>query len=407
MPYILTSPMDDDAISMIKYHIDYFNLPIKNVKIFIDIQNMSTGKYYNDNVYEMYETKNEKEVVKLFITELMTFLEDKLSKFRTIGYNNVYFYFYTDSGRNTVNKEFISGWKEKRIKSFLKIGEIDKSLLEAKKWFENLYGKLLSASKELLNTSLHTKMVELSNIDSDFFPYVVREIDRKLNYYHDETLYIIVSNDHDYIHMIDNTNTVRYFFLKNRILENQYNIFKRFEIKFKQKFFDSSDRQVIAKYYSIFHGLIGDSTDDIPPVFSKKSIVYWYKELKDVIANNDIRTWREMILNNEFVYGEFKNDMSKYPDFVKREMVFDFYYFTIWILKYMNIQLDEYDENILKLTSKYFTFPIRTNIEKNSKIISAVLSNDDIADASTANKVLNYFLESQSKSDRFSRVLWY
>jgi len=411
MPFIFDSPISNDTVNHIVDYININKLKIDNIKIFVDLQNISIGKYYNNNIVDMYVSKDEKYVQQLFFKELLTFLNDKINKFRNVGYNNVYFFLYTDHGKNKLNEYFISTWKQNRRKSWMQTFEKDKQLSDANNWFMAIYTQSIFSIQKLLNTSPHVKLLSLKYVDSDFVPMIYILLDEKTNRLNN-TLEVIVSNDHDYTHVLNyHDNILRYFFLNHSKtekiqLDHRYNSYIRLVNKYKFKKIDSSGYKNFAKYYQIFHALNGDTGDGFGTIEKRKGLTYWISKIANILENKSMKEWREIIAADDFKYDILSDD-EKRNIFRKRFFVVDFYFFSIMTIKYLNENLlDDYDKSILSKYSDLLDFNTRELFKLNADIIRDIVFNPKSINRNDAYTVLTHFIDNKN-SKIFSESLWY
>jgi hypothetical protein len=183
-------------------------------------------------------------------------------------------------------------------------------------------------------------MIDLPNIDSDFIPYVSYLVNPN-------AVNVILSLDHDYYHMLnDSENIIRYIHIhrirekRGYTIEHRYNAYKSIGNKYGLK--DTKEALLVAQYYQVFHSLIGDASDNIKSLIPKKGIKFWLKYLTNDI---DIKQYtiddiRQMVLNNEcFIpileetelspndkYNTIDKPKNKWEEFRRRMFIFDFYY---------------------------------------------------------------------------------
>jgi len=229
-------------------------------------------------------------------------------------------------------------------------------------------------------------------------------------------LNIIISNDHDYIHVVEsNENVLRYFFLtqveKTGKIEHRYNIYERLAKKYKNiKSLGTDDFKMISRYYQFFHSLIGDQSDGFKSIVNRKSLTHWNKvlkkdEFKDL--NLDIYDLRKRVLTKDF-RPDLLQDENNLSSWIKRFLVVDFYFFSLWILT--NIlgkeNLPKLHQEFYDLSIKYLEMGQREIIKMNSEILKPILFDQDkIISRTSAKNILDYF--KIRNSHVFSENLWY
>ncbi len=301
-----------NCYSSVLNYIKDLELSINKVNIFVDIQNIAS---VHNNLELYYKDTNFSEIFNQILYEVVSIVES----FKMINLLP-HVIIYTDNKRNIYNTNLYHEWKNNRKKNLMDdtITEKDKLTYESSVVLKELLSLSLKSLSKLFNNSKRLSIIELENIDSDFVPALVKSL------INDETcLNLIVSTDHDYIHMIDNKNTVRYsrvhkkFYENFPVLETLYT--KNIFLKEKEDIKDLEIAKKIAKYYQIFHGLAGDSTDNVKPIIPKKGLKKWAKELEFNNENTDIIV--DKILRRE--YKIFEDDVNN-TELIKRILMFDF-----------------------------------------------------------------------------------
>jgi len=400
---LITSPITNEAVSHI---VNYARDKYECIKIFIDVQNISAGKYYHDVALDMYLTKDERELTSMIYGELCYLLSQKVTQFVNQGFANVYLFLYLDTKRNVLNEHFIPTWKKNRTKEWLNLFDKDKSKYESLSWLGKVYDIAVSSFRYLINTSPRCRLVLLEYLDSDFVPKLFMMIDDYLGL-NDKTLYVIVANDYDYVHLLDeHENCVLYIHTDRKLnIVNKYNLYKRLAKRFGQKSLTEDDRKLIGKFYCIFHSLIGDSSDGFGAIQKGKSTVYWYRRLKEKLQQySGIRQLRANVFNNPL---DLEDDV--FETFIKRLQVVDFYFFSNWLVgslakKRQTFKLTDYDKPLYEITYSKLPLNCRTIIEQNMNNITTMLSQNTTVEPQEAKKVLESF--NVGKADYYAQVLW-
>ena len=400
---LITSPITNEAASHIA---NYARDKHEYVKIFIDIQNISAGKYYHDVALDAYLTQDEKELVSSIYSELCYLLSQKVIQFANQGLSNVYILLYLDTKRNILNEYFIPTWKKNRTKEWLNLFDKDKSKYEALSWLGKVYDVAITSFRHLINTSPRCRLVVLEYLDSDFVPKLFMMLDNYLGL-NDKTLYVIVANDYDYVHLLDeHENCVLYIHTDKKLnIVNKYNLYKRIAKRFAQKSLTDDDRKLIGKYYCVFHSLIGDNSDGFSSIQKGKSIVYWYQKLKEKLdCYEGLRQLRSCIFDNPLSL-----ETNVFDIFIKRLQVVDFYFFSNWLLgcfanEYHKLSLTDYDKHLFSISYSKLPLNCRNIVKHNLNNIVSVLSQDTVINAQEAKKVLESF--NVHKADYYAQILW-
>jgi len=310
---------------------------VNQVYLYIDIQNIMAFRYSE----EAAETAVIREDAhNLVIQQLLAIIQRMIKLFadKNIECKIV---IYLDSGRNLVNENFIPHWKECRTKQLAL--EDERRIREAT--FQRLSHKLgtitTKAAGILLNTTRNIRFINLEYIDSDFIPM--------LNYYisqHLEAdkriLHLIISNDTDYVHMLNEDELIcRYYFLRTgkvpRRLDHKYNIFERIKYRYNISF---DEAKKITNLYQVFHVLTGDSSDNVPSLVKGKGPKYWLKSFFSNCQFSIPEIRRKSIVNECFIDGlselhykwSTKKEETCWSIFKKRLAIFDFWFFSSWLL---------------------------------------------------------------------------
>ena len=401
--FVIMSPLSKQGVQTFYEHCKDLGLESRILRIYIDLQNIAVGKYYNSNILEIYTKLTEREVVSMVVYEILKFVSDKINLFRNVfNHNEIYFYLYTDKQRNKLNEYFIETWKENRRKSWEYLREHKIEEYESQQWFSQVFSKSVDIACKILSTSLHSYPVILKYVDSDFLPYVFILYDKLCNV---DSTHLIVSNDHDYIHILSEfPNVFRYFFLtKNKgvTVENHYTIFKRLKNKFPQKTLDVYDHQFIAKFYQLFHAFLGDPGDGFGPIKPKYGIVRFLKDVKKEISlDNDINDIRKKVLTKSLNLNLSDTELDM---LVQRLLVVDFRFFSEHLLKdFVPFEKLMYVED----TKQYFQSLERKHIlESNANILRDSMFNKNILQRHDINSILKDL--NVKNPDYISQSLWY
>jgi len=325
--------MKNDFSTLLKTYIQDLNLNVDKINIFIDIQNLSIGRY-DSRIAEQYMLKENYTPIET-VHQLLYWL--------SIKHNEIYnelgilpkFILYTDKNRNLFNSNFIPSWKADRKKSFEKMMQENPVEYQYRQFANQSIKSTFNILGKFINKSTALRMIILEYIDSDFIPYV--EKIRNPN-----SLNVILSSDHDYYHMLtEDEYTIRYIFLekiresRKTALEHMYNSWVGVKKKYSV---NEEEAKYIAKYYSVYHSLIGDASDHVPSLIKRKGIKYWLKKTLNNLP--DLQTIRDNVLNNECFIDElldYKADSvlfkdkafkpkTKWDEFRMRYFIFDFYF---------------------------------------------------------------------------------
>ena len=387
---IVVSPITNKAVSKIATYIQTSQLNIKTLKIFMDLQNISVGKYYPDNLLNYFNSVNDKEMARLIQQEIILLVYNKIQKFLSEGLSNIFVYLYTDENKNIANEYFIQSWKTDRTKVWETLKKSYRDQYDASSWFSTIYDASVKSLSYLCNTSKKCKIINLRFIDSDFVPNVFIELDKIAKVY-DSTLYLIVTNDHDYLHLTNYDRVVIYVPTeKEHKLLHKYNVYKRFEKKFQQKTLTTQDRQIIAKFYPVFHSLIGDPTDSIKPLVHRKGITYWLKQLKDILSDYDeYYNLRNDIINDEISLVD--DDIKQ--QFLNRLFITDFYFFSMWLIfEISNLTQHKLPVDNNCITKTYDKLPV--NIKQIFKdnanyFLNSILTKQTLSKQDAKNVIIN------------------
>jgi len=403
---IIVNPITNKSINDIQNYLETSQLEIDTLKIFMDLQNISVGKYYPDNLLNYFNSVNEKDMARIVQQEIILLVHNKIKSFLDIGIKNIFVYLYTDENKNIVNEYFISSWKTDRGKVWESLHKHYKDQYDASSWFSTIYDASIKSLSYLCNTSRKCKIISLRYIDSDFVPNVFIELDKQANIYN-HTLYLIVTNDHDYLHLTNYDHAIIYVPTeKEHKLLNKYNVYKRFEKKFPQKTLTVYDRQLIAKFYPIFHSLIGDPTDSIKPVIAKKGIIYWFKQLKDILVDYDDYT--------SLRYDIITDKINLVPDniqqeFINRLYITDFYFFSLWLIyEITNITNSniKVDQAIIDKTYNSLPVNIKQIFKDNALYFLHSILTKDVLSQTDASKILANVIQLYKDANEIVQNIW-
>jgi len=339
---MLVYPLRKDFSKLVNTYIENLGLNPKRIFVHVDIQNLSIGKY-DAKISEDYFVNDSFNSI-MILKDLLMWI--------SIKHNELYhetkllpvFVLYTDKGRNIFNQNFVSTWKEDRKKSYTKLKDTNPTYYQICTFASTVIDQIVSIMEKFINYSTSIRLYNIPNIDSDLIPMIYY-------YKYPNDLHVIVSSDHDYYHMLNESdNIIRYIHLERLrqkykyTIEHRYNSFLAIQNKYNIK--DTNQSKHVAKYYQIYHGLIGDSTDNVKSLIKRKSIKYWIKRLYGTLDAYTIHDLRSMILNDKCFIEELldykvdDNDFkfihpkpkNKWDEFRMRQFIFDFYYLSQIVL---------------------------------------------------------------------------
>lgn len=315
------------------------NLPTAEKYIFfIDLQNIAIGKYDTDSDFVLTTDLSllVKEEVK-YILEYLTTVYERVPNSKV--------YFFYDDDRNLFNEQLVPTWKDDRRKQLSR-------LPYDKKTVQNLSSNVSKAVSDILlylsKYSMFLNVVKLKYIDSDFIPGI-SIVSNKL----DDTVYLIVSSDFDFIHLTQNKNVFIYDWKnKNRfksIGENNVyipdslqmllkKISKRFELK------DESDCLKVYNNYQLIHALVGDQSDSMPPLIKKVGVKTILKKVGDMLEDKIVD---KVVLDRDFGLSLLSKLTSSnieelYTQLLTRLLITDFTILSSVILEYNGMKEKKY-----------------------------------------------------------------
>ncbi|MGB9674765.1 MAG: hypothetical protein ACPLX8_01380 [Nanopusillaceae archaeon] len=340
-----------ELYSYIRNYINELETKIDKVYVYVDVQNHSAA--FTDEGIDLYTNGS---TFKDLFNEILYHITSITKNFKEIGLAS-HVFLYTDRHRNLFNSNMLSDWKlsrKKELSEFPNMSEKDYLERDSNVYMNKFIKTGLKALSHLTNITYNASIVVLENMDSDFFPALIINKTKSK----DNILHILVSNDHDYIHLIDNPNIVRYsrsykrYYENYPLLETVYNrsLFLKKSLDIK----DTDTAKFIANYYQIFHALSGDQTDDIKPLVPKMSYKTWAKKLK---FNDPVYDVIDKIINNDIQIENVNNE-----DILARLVIFDFNITSELILglldesklterskKIMNFLISKYPQNVVIL----------------------------------------------------------
>ncbi|MEM3859148.1 MAG: hypothetical protein QW478_07035 [Candidatus Micrarchaeaceae archaeon] len=345
---------------------------IDKVYVYIDIQNYSAA--FTDAGIDLYV--NGSTFSDLF-NELLYNVSNIIKNLSDMNLKS-HVFLYTDINRNFFNSNIIREWKEDRRKELIEIEENEQNCLirDANIYMNRFIKTGLKAIKNLVNITYNATICILENIDSDFFPaLVINKTKDKKN-----ILHLIISNDHDYIHLIDKPNIVRYSRSYKKYenypsLETVYN--RAMFLKKQLDISDSSIAKKITDYYQIFHALSGDPTDNIKPIKARMSYKTWGKKVN---FNGPVNQVIDDLLDNKFKIEDIDNTLI-----LERLIIFDFNITSKLIL---NI-LDKKHDKILDFVENHYLVNKEILVRNSKLFVDQVLNERYILD--DIDKVFNKF----------------
>lgn len=385
---ILSTPLSKDFCQIFVNNISDLELKCERVNLFIDLQNIFIGRYYELNTFNIYTEVQEEDFVKICIDRLLDLVCSKIELLKSYNLKCVV-YLYTDVERNIVNESLIPGWKSKRVKSTEYMTSTELAYLESSRWVNRMFkGSVISLSK-LLNCSKRCRVMILKYLDSDFLPYYVI-LSQKRYFLKEKMDYpfvnLIVSTDRDYIHMVqeDDRNMMYIFYPHHkRTVLNKYSAYQYCTL-FTSKRFGSDEYKNIAKCYPLFHCLVGDVGDSVGRLI-KRSVYQIYKDLEDFIKENDIDTLRDSIFETRVIRDYLGED--KFEEFIRRYVVLDFYFFSVYLLSLSNPEMLTDVDRIRLDRVKRYLLQYQDHFNSNSETLKQINMSDKIS-AEDATRVL-------------------
>ncbi len=367
-------------------YIESLSIKTKNINIYIDIQNLSIIRY-DSNVAFSYMQNDSVDFGKIY-SQILTFL---LNIFEFFAKKNYYvrIHIYNDFGRNIFQENLLKDWKGDRIKSLMKSRIEDKTNSAFRDFGSELFTATIKSFDYFINTTKNIYLYNMEYIDSDFFPMLNY---MKEKYENIESLHLIISSDHDYIHMLNNDEKImRFYFLNNdeTKLDSKFNVFKRCSKRYN--LINLNESILVSKYYNIFQTLIGDSSDGVKSLINKKGIKFWIKKFQNLKEDqiNKLEDKYFLIDEDSDIFNFFGDVEINKNDFIKRMILFDFYYVSIWLLHHMGYKLNENDEKILDKI-KYIEPKNDLIIENNAKMFNKIYNKNEIKDDDLI-KIFNKF----------------
>lgn len=369
------------------YYVPAFHKVIPNLPtadqyiIFVDLQNIAIGKYDTDSDRVLVD-----DLSTLVRNEVKYILEYLTTVYEKVPNSKVYFFY--DEDRNLFNEQIIPTWKDDRKKQLSRLTYDRKTIHSLS---SNVSRAVSDTLLYLSKYSLFLNVVKLRYIDSDFIPGI--SIVTSRNKVGDNTVFLIISSDFDFIHLTqdknvfiyDSRNRGRFKSLKEN---NAYipdteqmllkKIGKRYEIK------DDEDCVKVYNNYQLIHALVGDQSDSMPPLIKKVGVKTILKKVGDIISEKVVD---RIILDKEFgtnflskllpsIISTSLDDL--YIQLLQRLLITDFTILASLILEYNNMIEKKYTDsyNFLPATTtrifKNVVEDISTSLRKEYTTLSKV-----------------------------------
>lgn len=355
----LFTPVSDAGLSTTLSYMNEIDPGTRIINVYMDIQNIST-------VYSNVELYMQKPTLENAFNDILSAVA-KLIDFYISNNYRCHVWIYYDDKKNLFNHNLIPQWKENRVKSLTSLSEKDQlaytSIIELKKMLK----LALKSLAHIVNTSNRASIVCLEYIDSDFFPALIKQIYKDTKMFH-----LLISTDHDYIHMINDDYTFRYnrahkkYYENMPLIETVYN--RNLFIKYKLKLKTNEQAIKAVTYYQILHALGGDGTDSVTPIVPRYGFITWLKKLSD---SEPVDIVIDKIFKKEI---EFEK-ITDIDEITKRLFIFDFEITAKLFMYYMVDEeyKDKYNCYIEKL--RLLSSPNLKIVEDNVKIVSPLFDN--------------------------------
>lgn len=324
----------------------------KKVRILIDIQNYSRGKYSKDILI------NPEEFQSVAWTNLNHILVQLYEAYKLLKY--IYnaeveeVILYSDFERNILNEYFIPTWKEYRRKRLSRLQDEQPLYYSSVQLFEKVNAAIFKIFEKIAEFTKFST-VQISYIDSDFFPALYRWLNWK-NF--NDTVFFLVAKDKDYFHLVnDNTFLFLDSFFDLDILIDYI------KVKYTMK---TQEAKCLILYFPLMHSLSGDEVDGFKSIVKRKGIKYWtkkfmpfYREVKKLDSLNNPK-WEVYygIIRGDFNLEELSD--SNYEEFLKRLFILDFDIFSLVFIKkvmpnmYSQIELNDYIKRVISFFEERF-----------------------------------------------------